>query len=119
MLRSIVVLLDRLGSHRDAAVLEGAVVETAAGHRIFGEDERQLREVGARLRDALGDELYEAAHAEGALLDGDAAAERALAALGRMARRGHTEPAAKRLDPRPLRMDDPPTARGATVRSSP
>ena len=42
MLRSIAGLLDRLGRHRDAAVLEGAVRATAAGHRIFGADEVAL-----------------------------------------------------------------------------
>jgi hypothetical protein len=94
MLRSIVELLERLGEPLDAAVLEGAIVATAAGHRIFGTDERQLREVGGRLRVALGDAGYEAALAEGARLDGDAAADRALQAIDRLvttsaARRAH------------------------------
>ena len=81
MLRSIAGLLDRLGRHRDAAVLEGAVRSTAAGHRIFGADEAALDELGARLRAALGDEDYRAALDEGATLDGDAAVEHALRAL--------------------------------------
>jgi tetratricopeptide (TPR) repeat protein len=81
MLRSIVGLLERLGRHRDAAVLEGAVRSTGAGHRIFGTDELALREIGVRLRAALGDDDYESARREGDVLDGHAAAEHALASL--------------------------------------
>jgi hypothetical protein len=82
MLRSIAELLARLGHARDAAVLEGAVRSTASGHRIFGADEVALAGLGARLRAELGEGDYEAARAEGALLDGDGAVEHALAALG-------------------------------------
>ena len=81
MLRSIAGLLARLGRPRDAAVLEGAVRTTDAGHRIFGEDEVVLAELGARLRSELGDDAYDAARREGAALDGDAAVEHALRAL--------------------------------------
>ncbi len=81
MLRAIAGLLARLGRHHDAAVLTGAVRSTAEGHRIFGEDAVALDELGVRLRDALGAPAYEAALAEGAALDGDAAAEHALRAL--------------------------------------
>lgn len=81
MLRSIAGLLERLDRYRDAAVLEGAVRATAAGHRIFGADEVALDELGARLRAALGDDAYEAARRHGAMLDGEAAAEHALRAL--------------------------------------
>ena len=65
MLRSIAGLLARLGRHRDAAVLHGAVRATGAGHRIFGADEVALDELGARLRAALGDDAYEAARRRG------------------------------------------------------
>lgn len=81
MLRSVAVLLDRVGRHRDAAVLEGAVRSTHAGHRIFGADAVTLDELGARLRAALGDEAYIAARQQGAVLDGAAAVEHALRAL--------------------------------------
>jgi predicted ATPase/DNA-binding SARP family transcriptional activator len=81
MLRSVAILLERLGRSRDAAVLEGAVRATTAGHRIFGADENALAELGVRLRARLGDEGYEAARREGAVLDGDAAVEHALRAL--------------------------------------
>ena len=81
MLRSIAGLLARLGRHHDAAVLEGAVRATAAGHRIFGADEVALTELGAQLRAELGDDAYEAARRQGAVLDGDAAVEHALRAL--------------------------------------
>jgi predicted ATPase/DNA-binding SARP family transcriptional activator len=93
MLRSIVELLERLDEPLDAAILEGAILATAAGHRIFGTDERQLREVGARLRAVLGDVGYEAARAEGARLDGDAAADRALHAIGRLVTSAAARPA--------------------------
>jgi predicted ATPase/DNA-binding SARP family transcriptional activator len=81
MLRSIAGLLERLGRLRDATVLLGAVRATPAGHRIFGTDEVALTELGARLRQSLGEEDYEAARREGAGLDGDAAVEHALRAL--------------------------------------
>jgi predicted ATPase/DNA-binding SARP family transcriptional activator len=81
MLRSIATLLARLGHHRDAAVLVGAVNATGEGHRIFGADEVALHELGLLLRGALGDDAYQAALAEGAVLDGDAAVEHALRAL--------------------------------------
>ena len=81
MLRSIAALLERLGRPGDAAVLEGAVRATHAGHRIFGADEVALDELSARLRAALGDAAYAAARRQGAALDGDAAVEHALAAL--------------------------------------
>ncbi len=82
MLRSVVSVLETLGRHREAAVLAGAVLSTQAGHRIFGEDEVALAEVGRRLRQALGNGAYEEALAAGAVLDGDAAVEHALASLG-------------------------------------
>jgi hypothetical protein len=81
VLRSIAALLDRLGRHRDAAVLVGAVYAPGAGHRIFGADEVALRELCTRLGGELGTEGLEAAMAEGRALDGDAAAEHALRAL--------------------------------------
>jgi hypothetical protein len=82
ILRWVAVVLERLGRARDAAVLEGAVRATTAGHRIFGADEVALADLGQRLRSELGDEGYEAAVREGARLDGDAAVEHALEALG-------------------------------------
>jgi hypothetical protein len=81
MLRSVAGLLARLGRPRESAVLVGAVRATSGGHRIFGEDEAALTQLGAQLRDALGDDAYAAALDEGASLDGDAAAELALRAL--------------------------------------
>ncbi len=81
MLRSIAGLLARLGRLHDAAVLEGAVRTTAAGHRIFGADEVALAELAARLRSELGDAAYEEAGRQGAVLDGDAAVEHALRSL--------------------------------------
>jgi hypothetical protein len=81
MLRSIALLLVRLGRHREAAVLEGAVRATDEGHRIFGADEAALDALGAACRRALGDAGYDAACREGTRLDGDAAADFALLAL--------------------------------------
>jgi hypothetical protein len=81
MLRSIAGLLARLGHGRDAAVLLGPIHATQAGHRVFGADEVALRELGRRLPETLGSDAYEAALAEGAVLDGNAAVEHALRAL--------------------------------------
>ena len=81
LLRSVAVLLDRLGRHRDAAILEGAVRATTVGHRLFGADEVALAELGMRVRSAMGDDSYHAAVRDGAMLDGNAAVEHALAAL--------------------------------------
>ena len=61
MLRSIAGLLYRLGRPYEAAVLTGSILATHAGHRIFGDDEAALAELGRRLREALGDESYEVA----------------------------------------------------------
>lgn len=81
VLRSIAALLARLGRERDAAVIEGAVRATGAGHRIFGADEIALNELRVQLRTALGDDEYDRAQREGARLDGDAAVEHALRVL--------------------------------------
>ena len=81
MLRSIAGLLCRLDRPHDAAVLTGSVLATRAGHRIFGEDEAALAELGKRLQETLGDEAYQTALAQGAELAGDDAVEFALRAL--------------------------------------
>jgi predicted ATPase/DNA-binding SARP family transcriptional activator len=81
MLRSVAGLLARLERHREAAALLGAVRATHSGHRIFGADEVALTELAARLRAALGDDVFEEVHLMGAALDGNAAAELALQAL--------------------------------------
>jgi hypothetical protein len=81
MLRSVAALLERVGRYEDAAVLEGAVRSTQAGHRIFGADAIALDELGTRLAAALGDDAYAAAIARGARLDGTAAVEHALRVL--------------------------------------
>ena len=57
------------------------MTSTTSGHRLFGYDEIAITELGARLRAAMGDAAYDAALAEGAVLDGDAAVEHALRAL--------------------------------------
>jgi predicted ATPase len=80
-LRAIAGLLARTGRTRDAAVLEGSVRSTSAGHRIFGNDEVELGHMSERLRAELGDEAYESAVRAGGVLDGDAAVEHALRAL--------------------------------------
>jgi predicted ATPase/DNA-binding SARP family transcriptional activator len=81
MLRSVALVLEAQGLPREAAVLAGAVQATTEGHRIFGADEAALAALAGRLRLALGDEGYETATAEGALLDGHAAVEHALRCL--------------------------------------
>ena len=81
MLRSIAVLLARLGRHREAAVLVGAIQATSAGHRIFGADEVALTELGTQLREELGDERFEDALRDGAALDSGAVVEHTLRSL--------------------------------------
>jgi predicted ATPase/DNA-binding SARP family transcriptional activator len=81
MLRSIAVLLSRLGRHHDSAVLVGAIQATTEGHRIFGADAVALSELGAQLRAELGDEAFEAALSAGAALDSGAVVEHTLHAL--------------------------------------
>ena len=81
MLRSIAVLLDRLGRWRDAAVLEGAIRSSTTGHRVFGTDEVVLAALSDRLGESMGVEAYAAARAQGAALDGDALLEFALRSL--------------------------------------
>lgn len=81
VLRSIAGLLARLGRHHEAAVLEGAVRATSAGHRIFGSDEAALDALAERLREALGEAAYSEACSVGADLDGDAAVDFALHSL--------------------------------------
>jgi hypothetical protein len=81
MLRSIAGLLARLDRPHEAAVLEGAIRATAEGHEIFGSDAVILAELGEQLERVLGREAYAQALAEGAALDGDAAADLALRSL--------------------------------------
>jgi len=81
MLRSIAGVLGRLGKHREAAELEGAIRATLAGHRLFGADEVALAELSRTLRTELGESAYSNALQAGATLDGDAAVELALRAL--------------------------------------
>ena len=81
MLRSIAGLLARLGKYRDAAVLEGAIRATLAGHRIFGADEVALNALSRTLESAMGPAAYTDAVRTGASLDGNAAVEHALGAL--------------------------------------
>lgn len=81
MLRSVAVLLGRVGRYLDAAVLEGAVRGTSEGHRIFGSDAAALDELSSRLQEVLGEDAYGAARRRGAMLDGAAAVEHALRAL--------------------------------------
>lgn len=82
MLRSIAGLLARLGRTTEAAVLVGAIRATPAGHRIFGADEVALDELSRHLAEELGPEACAAALDRGRELDGNAAVEHALAALG-------------------------------------
>ena len=82
MLRSIAALLARLDQPAAAAELLGAIRSTRAGHRIFGDDELALARLDRQLRATLGDAAYDEALDRGAGLDGDAAIELALGALG-------------------------------------
>ena len=80
-LRAVARLLEAAGRPQEAAVLAGAVLATAEGHRIFGDDAAALRDLEGRLRDVLGDEAYATAIARGSVLDGPGAVEHALQSL--------------------------------------
>jgi predicted ATPase/DNA-binding SARP family transcriptional activator len=81
MLRTVAVLLERMGRLEDAAALLRAVTTTEEGNRVFGDDAVTLEALGQRLRHALGDEGFERAAEAGEGMDGEAAAAHALRAL--------------------------------------
>ncbi|WP_067859190.1 AfsR/SARP family transcriptional regulator [Nocardia shimofusensis] len=71
MLRSIALLFEGLDRHEDAALVEGAIRAAETGQRVAGFDDVALDELAMRLRDALGDERFEAARRRGEALDND------------------------------------------------
>ena len=70
--RVLVETLSRLGCHREATVLLGALAASPRASRVYGSDSRRIDAVEAAARAALGDTV-EACRAEGAAL-GDAKA---------------------------------------------
>ena len=70
--RVLVETLSRLGCHREATVLLGALAASPRASRVYGSDSRRIDAVEAAARTALGD-TFEACRAEGAAL-GDAEA---------------------------------------------
>jgi predicted ATPase/DNA-binding SARP family transcriptional activator len=71
-LRALLETLSRLGRHREAAVLLGALRASPRAPRVFGADSARLQAVEVAARAALG-AGFDACHAEGAAL-GDAEA---------------------------------------------
>ncbi|MBF6357162.1 AfsR/SARP family transcriptional regulator [Nocardia higoensis] len=69
MLRSVALLFEGLARYEDAALLEGAIRAAETGQRVAGADDIALDELATRLRQALGDERFEAAHRRGETLD--------------------------------------------------
>ena len=84
VLRYLVVLLDRLGAARDAAVLAGAL-STSDRHASFGPFETALVHIGER----LGASATEQALAEGAALTHSAAVAHARSAIAAAQQRRH------------------------------
>jgi predicted ATPase len=68
-LRTLIDLLARVGSARDAAVLYGAVESARTGARPFGADKATLRMAAAELRSQLGDNTFRRFAGEGATLN--------------------------------------------------
>jgi hypothetical protein len=68
VLLNLVILLERIGSAADAAVLAGAVIATQDQHPAFGRDRERLEAALAGLRGTLGEQATEEALAEGAAL---------------------------------------------------
>ena len=66
MLVHLVVLLDRVGSHRHAALLAGAVFASRERHPKMPPDEARLEEALGRVRNRLGRRPTDDALAEGA-----------------------------------------------------
>jgi predicted ATPase/DNA-binding SARP family transcriptional activator len=84
MLRAVAELLVRMGCHRPATVLLGALTSTQAGHAVYGEDARRLSALADALRTNLDTAEHAAALAEGRHLDDDGAVAVALAAFDSM-----------------------------------
>ena len=80
-LRSVALVLEGLGRHREAAILAGAVFATDEGHGIYGDDAVALQALQERLRATLGADAHRALVAEGAELDGHGAVELVLRSL--------------------------------------
>jgi hypothetical protein len=87
VLHFLVVLLDRVGAARDAAVLSGALLTAQDRYPRFGRYEAPVASIVAHVRDRLGARAAEAALAEGAGLDYPSTVAHARRAI-RSARRG-------------------------------
>ena len=80
LLRSMAILLERMGRYRPSAVLLAAVLAPGAGHEVFGDDAVRLADLKARLEPELGDD-FTAATEEGAALTVEEAAQLAVVEL--------------------------------------
>jgi predicted ATPase/DNA-binding SARP family transcriptional activator len=65
--RALIETLSRLGCHREATVLLGALAASPRASQVYGSDSRRIDAVEAAARTALGD-TFEACRAEGAVL---------------------------------------------------
>ena len=81
VLLNLMILLARVGSDRDAALLAGAVLATRDRHPAFTRDVMRFEETLARIRDRLGRSATEDAIAEGACLPYVAAVVHARSAI--------------------------------------
>lgn len=84
-LRTLIELLARVGAHRDAATLYGAVVSATTGGQPYGADAERLQRTAAQLRDSLPPADFLACADEGKRLDGDQVIDFALSAIERAA----------------------------------
>ncbi len=80
-LRNLVVLLARLGRHREAAVVAGAAAAAEGAPPVYGAEVDRLSAVHADLLTRLGSSAYWSALAEGAAMDRDRVVEHVLDVL--------------------------------------
>jgi hypothetical protein len=83
MLRAVAELLAEAGHPSTAAMLQGAVLASTAAP-VFGPDAERQAELGARLRDQLGDEAFSAAAERGRKLGDDEVLELTATVLGQL-----------------------------------
>jgi hypothetical protein len=81
-LRTLIELLARLERDAQAAVLYGAMLASAAAPPLAGADAGRIAEAVAALKSRLGDERFEALHADGAAMSDNDAVAFALGCVG-------------------------------------
>jgi DNA-binding SARP family transcriptional activator len=90
-LHNLVVLLDRVGADRPAAVLLWAIRTAGTGAPAFGADAHRLQTVAVSLRRSLGEEAFAVAQARGRSMSDSEVVVYALEEIGRLLGRQPTD----------------------------